>query len=115
MRRPRSDRGLAGRERSPLIVVKRRFFEQYLAGQKDTEYRRPPYTQRNFYPGRAVRIAYRYDIARHPVTEARVVDSAIVPASACDRDLLHHYPDLTPTDEIIVIKLVITQIPTYFR
>jgi hypothetical protein len=54
--------------RFPLIVVKRVYFDQFAAGTKMVEYRRhrKPFTQRAFYPGRWVRIAYNYDINKYP-------------------------------------------------
>jgi hypothetical protein len=90
----------------PLIVVKRVYFDQFAAGTKTIEFRRhrKPFTQRAFYPGRLVRLAYYYDIARNPSLLARVTRFEVAPA----RDhpaLLDVYPQLQPDDELALIHL----------
>jgi hypothetical protein len=92
----------------PLIVVKRRFYDQFVDGTKTIEYRRhrPPYTIRVFYPGRAVRIGFNYNLARFPVLNATVVSFTVEPARAHPA-MLDLYPQLQPDDEIALIKLAI--------
>src|SRR5436305_12848880 len=92
--------------RWPLIVVKRRYFDAFVSGVKRFEYRRhrPPFTRRAFYPGREVRLAYSYNINRHPARLARVVSFELRRACDCP-DLSTAYPDIAATDELAVIEL----------
>jgi hypothetical protein len=92
--------------RFPLIVVKRVYFDQFAAGTKMVEYRRhrKPFTQRAFYPGRWVRIAYNYDINKYPSLIARVTGFTIAPARE-HLPMLKIYPDLGPDDELALISL----------
>jgi hypothetical protein len=66
----------------PLIVVKRRYFDEFAAGTKNIEYRlhRKPFTERAFYPGRWVRIAYNYNITKNSSLLARVMRFEVAPA-----------------------------------
>ena len=92
----------------PLIVVKRVYYDAFLAGEKTIEYRRhrAPFTMRAFYPGRWVRIAYNYDLARYPHLLARVVAFSVAPARE-HPELATLYKGLGPDDEIALISLAI--------
>ncbi len=94
--------------RTPLIVVKRAYFDQFAAGSKTVEYRRhrPPFTARTFYPGRWVRIAYNYDVKRCPSLIAQVISFDVAPARD-HPELIEVYPTLLPDDELALIKLAI--------
>lgn len=62
------------------------------SGAKTTEYRRhrPPFTDRVFYPGRWVRIAYSYNIKLHP--------TLIAPSPTCSGVLLPRKSNGPATD-----------------
>ena len=51
-------------EKPALIVLKRIYFDQFIAGDKTHEYRRHHgrFVEKNFWVGRPVRLAYRYQI-----------------------------------------------------
>jgi hypothetical protein len=95
-------------ERPALIVVKRVYFGQFASGEKTKEYRRhrPPFTERTFYPGRLVRIAYNYQLGRFPFLLARVTRFEISAASDYPAILAVH-PFLDPSEEIAVIGLAV--------
>jgi hypothetical protein len=92
--------------RFPLIVVKRVYYEQFAAGTKTVEYRRhrKPFTERAFYVGRWVRLAYNYDINKYPSLIARVTGFELAPAHdhPAMRDV---YPDLGDDDELALIHI----------
>jgi hypothetical protein len=95
--------------RVPVIVVKKRWLEEYEAGRKTIEYRRygRSFTERTFYPGRSVRISCSYNPNVGLVLDARVV--------AFQRALMRDVPDmpsgvyddLSPTSELALIHLQI--------
>lgn len=94
--------------RFPLLVVRREYFDQFAAGTKTIEYRlhRPPFTQRVYYPGRWIKIAYNYNITKNPTLLACVIKFDLAPA----RDypaMLKLYPDLKPDAELALIKLYV--------
>jgi hypothetical protein len=92
--------------RFPLIVVKRRYYDEFIAGTKTVEYRRhrKPFTERAFYPGRWVRIAYSYNINKFPSVLARVTGFAVAPAR--DHPAMREvYPQLGDADELALIHL----------
>jgi hypothetical protein len=96
------------REKMPLIIVKKRFFDAFCAGTKTIEYRRHrrPFVASTFYPGRIVRLVYNYDIRRYPGRLARVDGFVVRSAGACP-DLSGVYPGLDPADEIALITLAL--------
>jgi hypothetical protein len=89
-----------------LLVVKRIWFDQFATGKKTIEYRRHrgQFTARTFYPGRAVRIAYRYDWQRFPSLAAEVVAFRVIRARDAP-DQSDCYADILPDDEIAEIFL----------
>jgi hypothetical protein len=91
----------------PLIVVRRRHYEAFIAGLKAIEYRhhRRPFTIATFYPGRVVRLAYNFNVKKHPSRLALVRAFDVLPAASVGIDLSSHYPDLSPTDEIAMISV----------
>ena len=91
----------------PIIVVRRIYFEEFLAGTKTAEFRRhrAPFTQRVFYPGRAVRIAYGYDNAK-PRLGATVRHFEAKPLREVP-DMIGFYADMKMDDEIAIIHLMI--------
>src|ERR1700726_1409986 len=92
--------------RFPLIVVKRVYYDQFAAGTKTIEYRRhrKPFTERAFYIGRWVRIAYNYNINKYPSLIARVTGFELASARG-HISLLKIYPDLGPDDVLALISL----------
>ena|SRR5712691_1256635 len=94
--------------KTPLLVVRRAYFERFASGAKTIEHRRhrPPYTARVFYPGRVVRIAYNYDVKRFPTLLARVISFNLAPARD-HPERREVWPDLLDGDEIALIKLAI--------
>ncbi len=97
--------------RFPLIVVKREFYDAFEAGTKTVERRlhRPPFTVRAFYPGRWVRIAYNFNVAKLPSLIARVTSFELVAARDVEGwiELKTIYPKLDPGAEIALIELAI--------
>jgi len=100
--------------RFPLIVVKRGFYDQFEAGTKTVERRlhRPPFTQRAFYPGRWVRLAYNFNVAKTPSLIAKVTSFEVVAARDALGwvELISIYPQLMiadPDTEIALITLAI--------
>jgi hypothetical protein len=96
---------------TPLIVVKRMYYDQFAGGTKTIEHRRhrPPFTARVFYPGRVVRIAYNFNIKKTPSLLAMVISFSIAPARSLNEhpELIEVWPTLLPDDEIALIKLAI--------
>ncbi|SRR6266851_5877004 len=94
--------------KAPLIVVRRAYFDQFEAGTKTIEHRRhrPPVTARVFYPGRLVRIAYNFNVKRHPSVLARVI-SFDVAAARENPKMIEIYPDVLLDDEVALITLAI--------
>jgi hypothetical protein len=103
----------------PLIVVKRRYYDEFSAGTKTVEYRlhKKPFTERAFYAERWVRIAYNYNIDKNPSLLAVVTRFVALPAFAHFVDLpldearakfealREVYPELTPETELAAIHL----------
>jgi hypothetical protein len=98
--------GIMTIERVPIIVVKRRFYDQFASGEKTIEYRRhrPPFTIRVFYPERRVRIAYTYNLSMRPHLDAVVRSFDVALLSAYPR-LREIYPDMEFDDELALIAL----------
>ena len=99
--------------RFPLIVVKRVYYDQFAAGTKTIERRlhRPPFTVRAFYPGRWVRIAYNFNVAKTPSLIAKVISFEVVRAGdvAGWVELCSIYPKLDPDTEIALITLAVME------
>ena len=101
--------------RFPLIVVKRVYYDQFAAGTKTVERRlhRPPFTVRAFYPGRWVRLAYNFNVAKTPSLIAKVTSFEVVRARDLHFrdhfDLTAIYPRLAddPDAEIASIGLAV--------
>jgi hypothetical protein len=101
--------------RFPLIVVKRVYYDQFEAGTKTVERRlhRPPFTARAFYPGRWVRLAYNYNVAKMPSLIAKVTSFDVT--RACDLEsavyyaLLQIYPQIVPDSELALITLAVME------
>src|SRR5690349_7701024 len=95
----------------PLIVVRRAYYEAFVAGRKTVEYRRHrrPFIKSTFYPGRIVRLAYNYNIKAFPSRLAVVRAFDVLPAASVRIELLSDYPDLTSTDEIALIRLELVE------
>jgi len=93
-------------EKSPLIVVKRKYYDQFSSGAKTIEYRRirGSFTNRVYYPGRRVRVAYNYDIGRYPFLTATVTQFYAQPARSCP-DLMEIDPTLSADEMIAAIHL----------
>jgi hypothetical protein len=91
-----------------LIIVKRRFYDAFASGEKTTELRRhrPPFTERVFYPGRLVRVAYNYNIARNP-SLLGWVRSFDVHLAENYPELRELYPELRDDDEIAAISIAL--------
>jgi hypothetical protein len=91
----------------PLVVVRRIYFDEFLNGSKTIEYRRhrPPFTERVFYPGRAVRISYRYDLGA-PRLSAIVSRFEAKPLRE-QPDMIGFYDDMELDDEVALIHLAI--------
>jgi hypothetical protein len=65
---------------------------------------RKPFTKHAFYPGRCVRLAYNYDVKRHPSMLAIVRSFELAPAR--DHPALRDvYPKLRDDDELALITL----------
>ena len=99
-------------EKMPMLIVRRVYFDQFLAGTKDTEYRRHrhAFNERVFYPGRRIRLGYHYNIKLVPSVIAVVVAFEVKQARHLKHQaaaLLDVYPDLTADQEIAIIKLMI--------
>lgn len=97
-------------ETRPLIVVKRRYFDQFLSGEKNIEYRRlrGQFNAAVFRPGRSVRIAYNYNLKLFPFLDATVTAFEALTALNCP-DLLSLHPDISPSETIAAIHLCIAQ------
>lgn len=99
--------------RAPLIVVKKRYYQEFIAGTKTVEYRRHrrPFLRRTYYPDRIVRLTYSYDFKKHPSRLARVLAFDIVRAEQVTPEeaarLLAIYRDLRAADEIALITLAL--------
>lgn len=99
--------------KAPLIVVKREFYDQFLAGTKTVEYRRHrrPFLATTYYPGRYVRLAYSYDVNKYPTRLARVVSFEVLRVEqlrASEHMLLQTvYRDLVGSDEIALITIAL--------
>jgi len=93
-------------ERLPLIVVKRCYYDEFLAGVKTIEYRRHKgqFNARVFHPGRRMRIAYNYNLNLYPSLTAIVTRFEVTPAST-HPEMLDFYQGLQPNDEIALIHL----------
>lgn len=96
--------------KTPLLVVKRVFFDQFMSGEKTVEYRRhrPPFTVKTFYPGRLVRLAYTYNIKASVSHLVLVASFELIPAHRLIKRLpvlLDIYPDLQRNDEIAAIGI----------
>jgi hypothetical protein len=99
-------------DRPGQLILRKPYFEQFAAGTKTTEYRRykGQFTQRNFWPGRLIRIAYRYDHAAaglpHLLAAVRSFETRQArwgtPLFAEMREV---YADLLPGDDIALIGL----------
>jgi len=98
---------MSGNPRVPMIVVKRKWFDEFAAGRKTIEYRRygRMFNEAVFYPGRAVRIANGYDPNRAPVLHAVVKRFERTLACDCAHMPTGAYPDLKPEDELALIHL----------
>ncbi len=97
-------------QRPGLLIVRRIYFEQFAAGTKTIEYRRHrgQFTVRNFWVGRQVRIAFRYDFeaAGLPFLISQIAFFRVELArGALLADMRETYPDLSEGDEIVLIKL----------
>lgn len=94
----------------PLIVVKRKYFDLFLSGEKRIEYRRlrGQFNPAVFHPGRSVRIAYNYNLSQFPHIDATVTKFETLLASSCP-DLLSLHPGLSPSEPIGAIHLSIAQ------
>lgn len=92
----------------PLIVVKRKYYDQFQSGEKSVEYRRlrGQFNPNVFSVGRDVRIAYNYNVSRFPTIDATVVSFEAIPASRCP-ELLSLCPDMAPDEQIAAIHLSI--------
>jgi hypothetical protein len=90
----------------PLIVVKRRYYDEFSAGTKTVEYRlhKKPFTERAFYPDRWVRIAFNYNIDKNPSLLAMVTRFAVEPARNHPA-MFELYPDMAPDTELALITL----------
>lgn len=97
--------GKKSSESRPLIVVKRRYFEEFVSGTKTIEYRRHrgQFTARTFYPGRLVRIAYTYNIWRTGWLDAVVERFETRPAAECPAG--DRYEDMKPDARMALIHL----------
>lgn len=95
-------------DKSPLIVVKRKYYDQFVSGEKTIEYRRirGSFTERVYYSGRRVKLAYNYDIGRFPYLTATVTCFAQQPARLCPQ-LMELDPTLDPDEPIAAIYLQI--------
>jgi hypothetical protein len=93
-------------DRPALLVVRRVWFEAFASGAKTVEYRRhrPPFTDRVFYPGRPVRIAYNYRLAVTPVLFA-VVTRFEVARMRDYPQLAAIWPEAAPEAELALIHL----------
>jgi hypothetical protein len=91
------------------LVVKRDFFEAFANGTKTIEYRqnKPPFTARNFWPGRPVLVAYHYDA--YPHLAAVCAGFAVAPLSTLDDPIIDRlraiYPRLDAAAAIALISL----------
>ena len=96
-------------DRIPVIVVKRKWLDEFAAARKTIEYRRygRMFTERTFYPGRRVRLACQYSM-RGLVLSAMVHRFERVLAGNMP-DLSDVYPDLKPNDELALIHLEIVE------
>lgn len=99
--------------KAPLIVVKREFYDQFIAGTKTVEYRRHrrPFLATTYYPGRFVRLAYSYDVYKYPTRLARVVSFELLRVEQLRPDeiagLQTLYRDLVGSDEIALITIAL--------
>ena len=96
----------------PLIVMRRIYYEAFCDGTKTVEYRRHlrPFKQTTYYPGRIVRLTYRYN--KHtPSRLGRITRVNVQPANAFGEEifaaLCQHYPDLTGDAEIIAMSIAL--------
>lgn len=95
------------------LAVRRIYYEQFLAGTKDTELRRHhrAFNARVFYPGRRVRLSISYNIKLFPGVLAVVIAFEIRKASLLPPHhaaaVLDVYPNLSTDTEIAMIKLAI--------
>jgi hypothetical protein len=102
------------KERNLLrVMVRRVFFDAIKAGEKTIEYRRhrPPYTARNFYPGREFWLDWRHSHATHGehgmlmhcrLFEVRTFERL---DEAIRASLAEIYPDVAEGDEFALIHL----------
>jgi hypothetical protein len=98
-------------QRVPVIIIKRKWLDEFAAGRKTIEYRRygRMFTERTFYPGRRVRLTCQYSM-RGLILSATV--KRFQRALASDRpDLLDVYPDLKPDAEMALIHLDVSATP----
>ncbi len=91
------------------LIVKRVFFEQFARGEKTIEYRRHRgrFTARIFWPGRAITLAYTYDM-KGPRLSARVARFEVARLEELGElavVLRSIYRDLAGGDEIALIHL----------
>jgi hypothetical protein len=95
------------------LIIKRVFFDMFASGIKSVEYRRhrPPFVAKNFWPGRRVRIASRYqDLApggRSLLAHVEAFEVARVSMLEHDTAALVRaiYPDLDDDGEVALIRL----------
>jgi hypothetical protein len=95
------------------LIVKRPFFDMFASGIKSVEYRRhkAPFVAKNFWPGRRVRIACRYqDLGaggRSLLATCEAFEVARVSMLEHDTAALVRaiYPSLGADDEIALIRL----------
>jgi hypothetical protein len=91
----------------PLIVVRRPYFDEFLAGTKTTEFRRHrrPFTERVFYAGRRAAITFRYNLApRLPATVMKFEARPLIEVP----EMIGFYEGMSMRDEVALIHLAFT-------